>query len=377
MSKKYCFIVSQIGIDGTLIREVANAVKNNIIKPAIESNYDFDRSDSQSYPGDIGKQIANSIITADLVVADVTPNIIKRRFSKPIIQFNANVIYEVGLRHALNLPIITICSKDYLDNYQLPFDLSKSRTIPFNLNATNDAIDSIKRMLTEIEKPNTFKIYSDFADVLYNEKGISIDHLLSGKFSHLISWELSSELEVNAKNVLAITHNLNWASQQIDKLIIDVQNHPSQSNYHCYILVDKDPSSNQNLDIMTKKISNVPGMEKHFEIRIISTAEYEQIRIDPFVKEIIPLHSDFVIYEKTTHPKITNGIEHTFLVISTSAVPPPAFISATSKKINYDVIIENASQVNTVYYWFKNMWNKIGDSRKTHTPPLSTFIDLI
>lgn len=70
------------------------------------------RADQIDTPGMITKQIIEYLLKARLVVADLS-------FS------NANVFYELALRHAIRLPIVQIIRH----RDPIPFDINQMRTI--------------------------------------------------------------------------------------------------------------------------------------------------------------------------------------------------------------------------------------------------------
>jgi len=85
----------------------------NFIKPAMERfGYSCRRSSAQ--PSNIIKDILNELLDVDLVVAVLT-------------DFNANVWYELGIRHAYRCGTIMIIE----DGQQLPFDISQYGVIKY------------------------------------------------------------------------------------------------------------------------------------------------------------------------------------------------------------------------------------------------------
>ncbi|MEI2395602.1 hypothetical protein [Paenibacillus phytohabitans] len=129
MSTKQCFIVSPIGESGSEIRRRADQVLKHLIIPSVvECGFTSDnvvRADTISNPGAITHQIISAIINADLVVADLTGN-------------NANVFYELAIRHVLRKPYVQICDI----NTPLPFDVKNQRTIMFDYKDLDSVADA-------------------------------------------------------------------------------------------------------------------------------------------------------------------------------------------------------------------------------------------
>lgn len=95
------------------------AYYDNIYKPAIEkAKLKADRADADIYgTGKIIDQIWNGITSARVLLAELTNR-------------NANVLYELGLAHALHKPVVLICSKANEDD--VPFDLRHVRVIYYD-----------------------------------------------------------------------------------------------------------------------------------------------------------------------------------------------------------------------------------------------------
>jgi hypothetical protein len=90
-----------------------------LYKPAIEkAKLKPDRADSDIYgTGKIIDQIWKGINSARVLLAELTGR-------------NANVLYELGLAHALHKPVVLICSKANEDD--VPFDLRHVRAIYYD-----------------------------------------------------------------------------------------------------------------------------------------------------------------------------------------------------------------------------------------------------
>lgn len=91
----------------------------SIYQPAIEkAKLKPDRADSDLYgTGKIIDQIWKGITSARILLAELTAR-------------NANVLYELGLAHALHKPVVLICSK--ANEADVPFDLRHVRVIYYD-----------------------------------------------------------------------------------------------------------------------------------------------------------------------------------------------------------------------------------------------------
>lgn len=130
--KKACFVIAPMGDEDSLIRKRSNQVFDHIIAPAVETlGYTPDRADRLMEPGMISSQILQHVIEDDLVVADLTGP-------------NANVFYELAVRHLFRKPFVQLIQK----GERIPFDVAVMRTIHFDLADP----DSVARARTDIER---------------------------------------------------------------------------------------------------------------------------------------------------------------------------------------------------------------------------------
>jgi hypothetical protein len=137
---KKCFVISQIGEEGSDVREHADTVLNYLIKQALGQEFEVVRADDDANPGAITPRIVQSILGADLVVADITG-------------LNPNVFYELAIAHGYRKPTVHI--QDI--GGRPPFDIKDIRTIPYDtsrpakLEAAREALSRSARVA--IERP--------------------------------------------------------------------------------------------------------------------------------------------------------------------------------------------------------------------------------
>jgi hypothetical protein len=136
-----CFVIGPIGEAGTSTRVNADDFMKYIVAdcPALgEFEYDTPiRADSLNEPGRITSQIIQLLTEADLVIADLTEN-------------NANVYYELSLRHAIGKPVIHMA----LDGTPLSFDVRDNRTIFYTMHArrVEHANDELSNQIRRVHK---------------------------------------------------------------------------------------------------------------------------------------------------------------------------------------------------------------------------------
>lgn len=114
--RKRCFVVTPIGAHDSSERRHADMVFEISLRPLFEGEgYTVERADMATEPGQITAAIFSALAEADICVADLS-------------FLNPNVMYELGIRHALRKPVIQIAA----NGTALPFDTSHQRTIFFD-----------------------------------------------------------------------------------------------------------------------------------------------------------------------------------------------------------------------------------------------------
>jgi hypothetical protein len=147
--EEVCFFISPIGEPNSEVRERSDKVLRHIVSPAAEeSGLVAIRSDQMAMPGMITTQIIRHILNDKMVVADLSDH-------------NANVFYELALRHAFRKPVIQLI----LSNQPIPFDVQGARTVKYqlDLDSASQARETVSRQMgivlsqeTEVESPVTF-----------------------------------------------------------------------------------------------------------------------------------------------------------------------------------------------------------------------------
>lgn len=127
---KKCFLICPIGEEESPARRRSDQLLAHILKPLLEAaGYEAQRADLMPMPGMITTQIVRAIDAAELVIADLTGA-------------NANVFYELAIRHATGKPYIQIIKA----GENIPFDVHGVRTIQVDLNDL-DAVEKAKRVI--------------------------------------------------------------------------------------------------------------------------------------------------------------------------------------------------------------------------------------
>jgi tetratricopeptide (TPR) repeat protein len=145
MAGPLCFVLMPFGdktdAAGKIIK--FDTVYNDVIKPAIEAaGMTPIRADEELTRGIIHKPMYERLILCDFAVADLTTA-------------NANVFYELGVRHAVR-PGATVLM--FVKEGRLPFDVAGLRALPYDVDANGqpanpaDARDALLKQLTRMRE---------------------------------------------------------------------------------------------------------------------------------------------------------------------------------------------------------------------------------
>lgn len=143
-----CFVLMPFGIkkDAGGKDIDFDSVYMDLIKPAIENaGLQPIRADEEMAGGIIHKPMYERLIVCEFAVADLTTA-------------NANVYYELGVRHAVR-PHSTVLI--FAEDTRLPFDLGPLRGMPYSLDTSGRPVNSagesetLKNLLTAAKQPNT------------------------------------------------------------------------------------------------------------------------------------------------------------------------------------------------------------------------------
>ena len=130
--KDICFVI--MPFDKKLKKVYTKAIK----RAAVTQGYQCIRADEITGAGNILRHIVEYLNKAKIVIADLTDK-------------NANVLYELGLAHALGKHVLILAQSIQND---IPFDLDKYRVIQYNMGFEdeNDLFDLHDTLCEALEK---------------------------------------------------------------------------------------------------------------------------------------------------------------------------------------------------------------------------------
>ncbi len=170
-----CFVLMPFGrkTDANGLTIDFDAVYSDVIKPAIaDAGLDPLRADEEQTGGIIHKPMFERLILCPFAVADLTTA-------------NANVFYELGVRHAVR-PSSTVLL--FAEGGRLPFDVAQMRSLPYRLGPDGkpsnaaDARALLRKFLAEAKKdaPKDSPLYhmvEDYPNVQHEKTDVFRDRV--------------------------------------------------------------------------------------------------------------------------------------------------------------------------------------------------------
>jgi hypothetical protein len=223
MDKPLCFIVMPFGEKKDSKGRMINfdAIYKDFIKIAVEkAGLEPIRADEELTGGTIHKPMFERLILCEFAIADLT-------------SLNANVFYELGLRHAIRgkttIPIFAF-------DADIPFDLTMERTIHYKLDDDGklvDTEDAITRLTEKIvycrKNPHTdspvFQLIDDFK-VTYDLPHEKTDVFRKqAEYNNQLKdelYEARNDKDDNKGKVVAFMNNLDNISERSSGVVIDL-----------------------------------------------------------------------------------------------------------------------------------------------------------
>jgi nucleoside 2-deoxyribosyltransferase len=153
MKVKIGFLVTPLGEKNSKERIHADRMKTEVFKPLeTELNCRFERADTDSQNSVVAETIFQGIVNADIIIADAIGN-------------NPNVLYEIGIAHAINKPVVIINP----DGNLVPFDIRHLTQIQYSQEIFNSSEENAA-VKAELREKIKKAILQNSKDVFSYEK---------------------------------------------------------------------------------------------------------------------------------------------------------------------------------------------------------------
>jgi hypothetical protein len=217
MNQPLCFVLMPFGkkLDAAGLMIDFDAVYRDVIGPAIkEAGLEPLRADDELAGGIIHKPMFERLILCEYAVADLTAA-------------NANVFYELGIRHAVK-PATTVLL--FSEKSRLPFDVALLRALPYALNAAGapENADASKRDLVKQLRAAREARYQDSPIFQLVEGFPDIQHLKTDVFRQQVEYaarlkqKLAQARGQDAQAVRAVEPELGTVADQEAGVVVDL-----------------------------------------------------------------------------------------------------------------------------------------------------------
>jgi hypothetical protein len=315
---------------------------------------DCSRDETSPRTGLITEIVFDSILGADLIIADV---------SGP----NPNVMYELGFVHTLKKPTVHLIQKNFIENKQIPFYLTDVPLVTYNPEVLADSheIDLLaNKIWDQFNKLNLFdevKTQNLASNAISNVMGKKDYKLFRWENKWLWGYEKTYNEEKKAKALFAVCHEPQFEEMDplYKKLIRDRARHGIKSYM---MLPDTVPNGTSKQFIM----SLVEGVCKYPDecCKILLVKEMDPFLFmghgffiyDPYSDEeraymMEPMASDIML--DTADVNICENIEK-----------GKSCAMANLKEHTFDIEIQDPGTVRRLASTFITVWNRFAPKEK-------------
>ena len=191
-SVRRCFMITPIGVAGSATRKHADWVFKFLKAECDDRSITLERADKMTGSPMITSRIFEALSTAEFCVADLTG-------------LNANVFYELGVRHSFRLPVIHIAHV----GTELPFDNAQHDTKFFDLSdcaSMEELSSTVGRQLdikVDTDHPVSNPLTQALGSIEVSRSGDSSDQVIRQLMERVSSLERANRSQTNAESISA------------------------------------------------------------------------------------------------------------------------------------------------------------------------------
>lgn len=217
--EKRCFVMMPFSDPDGYDKDHFHKIYEQIIKPAIEkAGYIAYRVDEDGVSNLITTKIFQAILDCDMAICDLSSR-------------NPNVLYELGIRHAFDKPVVLIND----DTTERIFDIQGISTITYRRSRIYDEVLEDQNKITEVIKANENNIsgYSILNMVhlpvaTYDTNTKNSD---SPELNNALLMRLISALDITEQNRINIDNQWNYEKENIKIINHEITSITEDINY--------------------------------------------------------------------------------------------------------------------------------------------------
>lgn len=204
-SVRRCFMITPIGVAGSTTLKHADWVFRFLKAECDDRSITLERADKMSGSPMITSRIFEALSTAEFCVADLTG-------------LNANVFYELGVRHSFRLPVIHIAHV----GTELPFDNAQHDTAFFDLSdclSMEELSSTVGRQLdikVDSDHPVSNPLTQALGSIEVSKSGDSSDQVIGQLLERVASLERTQRSQVTSDKIDALKRRTQKQFEALD-----------------------------------------------------------------------------------------------------------------------------------------------------------------
>jgi hypothetical protein len=310
------------------------------IRPAVEScfgNGTCSRGDTRRTAQIVGDRLAEEIILADLVIGVITEN-------------NPNVMYEIGIAHALRKP--TLLMRDRRSSTPAPFDVAPHETIEYEPTQYAAIQKALKEYLVGVRDDPRYEASNLLTRAIGHKYFPYVDD-----FRGLERWLLGYldvlRVESQAKTVWEINPDTHWLKQDPSfrgRIQSSIRN---SKRKHYYMIPDEPKTARRMNDAFT---AIAKELEADSAIHLSSYLKY--VTVEPGFFELMPF--SIAIYNAMTlgEEAVAILLEPMANEIGTDKYDKNVERLHRWQETTFDVRIGDRDIVSSLTSTFREHWNR-------------------
>jgi hypothetical protein len=310
------------------------------IKPAVEAcfgNGSCSRGDTRRTAQVVGDRLAEEIILADVVIGVITDN-------------NPNVMYEIGIAHALRKP--TLLMRDRSSTTPAPFDVAPHETIAYEAAQYAAIQRTLKEYLQGIRDDPRYEASNLLTRAIGHKYFPYVDDF-RGLERWLLGYVDVLRVESRARTVWEINPDTHWLKQD-PSFRERIQSSIRESNRRHYYMIPDEPKTVRRM----KDAFNAIARELEADSAMHLPAYLKYVTVEPAFFELMPF--SIAIYNAMTlgEEAVAILLEPMANEIGTDKFDKNVGDLHRWQETTFDVRIGDRDIVSSLTTTFREHWNR-------------------